>query len=52
MAGEDGLDELRDLVADTEAGRELVGDDVVDPALRAFAAYGLGLVGQAAEMRS
>jgi len=49
MAEVDGVDELRDLLADTEAGRELVGDEVVDPSLRAFAAYGLGLVGQAAE---
>ena len=49
MAEQDGVDDLRDLLADTEAGRELVGDEVVDPSLRAFAAYGLGLVGQAVE---
>ena len=49
MAEEDAVDDLRDLLADTEAGRELVGDEVVDPSLRAFAAYGLGLLGQATE---
>jgi len=49
MAEEDGVGELCELLADTAAGRELVGDEFVDPVLRAFAAYGLGLVGQAAE---
>ncbi len=38
---------LRDVALDTKAGREIVGNDVVGERQRAFAAYGLGLIGQA-----
>jgi|GEM_PF-288907 len=41
------LDRLIALVTDTSAGRELVGGDRVALRTRAFAAYGLGLVGAA-----
>jgi len=48
LASAEGVEDLRSLLGDTTAGRKLVRDEFVDPELRAFAAYGLGLVGQAA----
>jgi HEAT repeat protein len=49
VLGDEGSTEtLRSLLQDEPAGRTLVGSDGVSDRTRAFAAYGLGLVGQRA----
>lgn len=45
VASSHAIPRLANLLWDTDAGRELVGATEVDPRTRAFAAYGLGLVG-------
>jgi HEAT repeat protein len=49
LASEDGLPALEALLAGGPRGRELVGGHEVPDRLRAFAAYGLGLVAHRAE---
>ena len=45
LANDSSVPILKDLVADNDAGRKLVGSSEVKFRTRAFAAYGLGLVG-------
>jgi len=45
LANPKSIDTLRSLVFDTSAGRKLVGQGQVPYRTRAFAAYGLGLIG-------
>jgi HEAT repeat protein len=46
LANPKSIDTLKDLVTDTQKGRTLVGQPEVNYRTRAFAAYGLGLIGK------